>query len=199
MNRRNRRSFLKSMGIGIAASSAAISTVGYGQTRGANERVVVGVIGCGRGKQLGQTFQTLEGSTVSHVCDPDHHRAHDAKKATGAQHAVADLRRILDDKSVDAVVIASCDHWHAPAAKAGKHVYVEKPCSHNVHEGRLMIEAARKHDRVMQHGTQRRSSLNEQTAIQMLREGAIGDVLVAKHINSQRRSNIGRRKPSDPR
>ena len=202
MNRRNRRSFLKSMGIGIAASSAAISTVGYGQTRGANERVVVGVIGCGRGKQLGQTFQTLEGSTVSHVCDPDHHRAHDAKKATGAQHAVADLRRILDDKSVDAVVIASCDHWHAPAAilacQAGKHVYVEKPCSHNVHEGRLMIEAARKHDRVMQHGTQRRSSLNEQTAIQMLREGAIGDVLVAKHINSQRRSNIGRRKPSDP-
>lgn len=198
----SRRSFLKNTGVGVA-TSAVVTTTGRGRAAGANENVVVGVIGCGgRGVQLGKTFQLLENSTVSHVCDPDDQRAGAAKRATGAAYAVADMRRILDDKSVDAVVIASCDHWHAPAAilacQAGKHVYVEKPCSHNVREGRLMIEAARKHKRIMQHGTQKRSGLNTQTAVQMLREGAIGDVLVAKHINSQRRSNIGHRKPSDP-
>jgi predicted dehydrogenase len=139
---------------------------------------------------------------VAYVCDPDQTRAERAKEATGADRAVADMRAILDDRAVDAVVIASCDHWHAPAAilacKAGKHVYVEKPCSHNVREGRLMVEAARKHNRVMQHGTQSRSSPSRQKAVEILRSGAIGEVLIAKHVNSQRRANIGHRSPSEP-
>jgi predicted dehydrogenase len=112
------------------------------------------------------------------------------------------MRRIFDDKTVDAIVIASCDHWHAPATimacNLGKHVYVEKPCSHNVHEGRLMVEAARKNSVVVQHGTQSRSNRGRQKAIQTLRTGVIGDVLVAKHVNSQRRANIGHREPSNP-
>ena len=100
------------------------------------------------------------------------------------------------------MVIATCDHWHAPAAilacQAGKHVYVEKPCSHNVREGRQMIEAARRHGRVMQHGTQSRSSSGVIRAIGMLREGVIGEVLVAKHVNSQKRRNIGHEKAARP-
>jgi len=201
MPKSNRRSFLKQAG-GVAAASVVCS--GKNSTAcSANERIVVGVIGCGgRGVQLGKTCGGQPDATVAYVCDPDQNRAGRAKAATGADHAVADMRRIFDDKSVDAVVIASCDHWHAPAAilacKAGKHVYVEKPCSHNLREGRMMVDAARKHNVVMQHGTQSRSSQSKQTAVKMLREGAIGDVLVAKHVNSQKRANIGHQKPSKP-
>ena len=202
MQKSTRRAFLKHAGavatVASVASSSKTSTAGD-----ANERVVVGVIGCGgRGVQLGKIFDDQPDATVAYVCDPDRDRAGRAKAATNADHAVADMRRIFDDASVDAVVIASCDHWHAPAAilacEAGKHVYVEKPCAHNVREGRMMIEAARKHGVVMQHGTQSRSSQSKQTAVEMLREGTIGEVLVAKHVNSQKRSNIGRRKPSEP-
>ncbi len=202
MPRSNRRTFLRDAG----ATAAIVSVASSGKaatTRNANERITVGVIGCGgRGTQLGKIFEAQTDATVSYVCDPDRNRAESAKSATGADHAVADMRRILDDKSVDALVIASCDHWHAPAAilacKAGKHVYVEKPCSHNLREGRMMIDTARKHDVVMQHGTQSRSNRSRQEAVAMLREGAIGEVLVAKHVNSQKRSNIGHRRPSNP-
>jgi predicted dehydrogenase len=109
---------------------------------------------------------------------------------------------VLDDKTVDAVWIATPDHWHGPAAilacQAGKHVYVEKPCSHNIREGRLMVEAARKHDRVMQVGMQSRSSPTVREGINLLREGAIGDVLVAKAWNCQKRKDIGHTSPSEP-
>jgi predicted dehydrogenase len=115
---------------------------------------------------------------------------------------VQDLRQVLDDKAVDAVWIATPDHWHGPAAilacEAGKHVYVEKPCSHNIREGRLMVEAARKHGRVMQVGMQSRSSAMVREGIEMLRGGAIGDVLVAKAWNSQKRKDIGHSAPSEP-
>jgi len=202
MPKSNRRSFLKHAGAVAAAASVASS----GKTStayNANERIVVGVIGCGgRGVQLGKNCGGQPDATVAYVCDPDQNRAGRAKTATGADHAVADMRRIFDDKSVDAVLIASCDHWHAPAAilacKAGKHVYVEKPCSHNLREGRMMIDAARKYDVVMQHGTQSRSNRSKQAAVALLREGIIGDVLVAKHVNSQKRANIGHQKPSKP-
>lgn len=112
------------------------------------------------------------------------------------------MRRIFEDKSIDAVIVATPDHWHAPAAiaacEAGKHVYVEKPCSHNFHEGQLLVEAARRHKRVVQHGTQSRSSSLIADGIQMLREGIIGEVLVAKAWNVQRRGSIGRATPGKP-
>src|SRR5205085_11805967 len=110
-----------------------------------------------------------------------------------------DLREVLADKSVDAVIVATPDHWHAPATilacDAGKHVYVEKPASHNLREGRLMVEAARRHRRVVQVGTQSRSVPHVNEAMSLIRDGAIGDVLVSKAWNSQKRSTIGRRKP----
>jgi len=202
METKDRRTFLKHTAAGAAAAAASTATA-RARAAGANERVNIGLIGCGgRGIQVAETMGDQADATVRYVCDPDSRRAAKAKGATKADHAVADLRRILDDKSIDAVVIAACDHWHAPAAilacKAGKHVYVEKPCSHSIREGRLMVAAARDHKRVMQHGTQSRSKASTKAAIQLHREGAIGEVLVAKHINSQKRANIGRRKPSRP-
>jgi predicted dehydrogenase len=202
MSEPTRRGFLKRAGLAVAAGSAGFIPSGA-LARSANERIIVGVIGCGgRGVLLGKTFDRQPDARVAYVGDPDSKRAASAKQATGADHAVADMRRILDDKSVDAVVIATCDHWHAPAAilaaQAGKHVYVEKPCSHNLREGRMMIDAARSNNIVMQHGTQSRSSPERQMAIEMLREGVIGEVLIAKHVNSQKRANIGHHSPSTP-
>ncbi len=203
MDRSDRRSFLKHAGAAAATTSVLSSGRTSAAARDANQRIVVGVIGCGgRGVQLGKICDGQPDATVAYVCDPDRNRAERAKAATKADHAVADMRRIFEDKAVDAVVIASCNHWHAPAAilacKAGKHVYVEKPCSTSLREGRMMIDAARKHDVVMQHGTQSRSSEDIRKAIAILREGTIGEVLVAKHVNSQKRANIGHQKPSKP-
>ena len=202
MPKSNRRSFLKQAGA-VAAAASVASSAKYSNAARANDQIVLAVIGCGgRGVQLGRLSGGQPDATVAYTCDPDRDRAERAKEATGADHAVTDMRRIFDDKSVDAVLIASCDHWHAPAAilacKAGKHVYVEKPCSHNLREGRMLIEAARKYDLVMQHGTQSRSNKSKQAAMAMLRDGIIGDVLVAKHVNSQKRANIGHQKPSAP-
>jgi predicted dehydrogenase len=109
---------------------------------------------------------------------------------------------VLDDGSVEAVWIATPDHWHGPATilacDAGKHVYVEKPCCHNIREGRLMIEAARRNKKVVQVGTQSRSTAHVQKAMARLREGAIGDVLVSKAWNSQKRGSIGHAQPTEP-
>lgn len=174
----------------------------------ANDMFTVGVIGCGgMGTSHARTLAARKDVAIAYVCDPDDKRSQAASKAVEsiagkAPVPVRDLRKVLDDKSVDAVWVATCDHWHAPAAilaaDAGKHVYVEKPCSHNLREGRLMIDAARRNRRVMQVGTQRRSSDFAQSAVKALREGAIGEVLVAKVWNSQLRRNIGKAKPGAP-
>src|SRR5204862_6001810 len=141
------------------------------------------------------------------LCDVDQQRvqkaANEAEKVGGkAPPMVGDLRKVLDDKRVQAVWIATPDHWHAPAAilalDAGKHVYVEKPCCHNIREGRLMIEAARRNKRVVQTGTQSRSAPYLREGMERLKNGAIGEILVAKAWNSQLRRNIGKVKPSPP-
>jgi predicted dehydrogenase len=145
--------------------------------------------------------------TASYVCDADSKRAEAAAKLiqelTGqTPKVVSDMRHVFDDKAVQAVLMAMPDHWHAPgailAASAGKHVYVEKPCSHNLREGRLMIEAAAKNKVVMQVGTQSRSTAHIIGIIEKLRSGIIGDVLVAKAWNSQLRKNHGHQPDSAP-
>ena len=195
-----RRSFLKKSGLGTASLSlAAASSM---RVFGANQRVNLGVVGLSRGQSLCDAFRAQDDAHLAYVCDTDSHRLEAIKSKYNVDRAVSDFREILDDKSIDAIAIAAPDHWHAPAAilacQAGKHVYVEKPCSHNIREGRLMIQAARRHDRVMQVGTQNRSNQGVAEAVQMMREGAIGDVLAVKVINSQRRANIGHAQPSDP-
>ncbi len=202
MARTTRRTFLKRSGLGVGGATLALATA-PSKVLGANERIMVGVIGCGgRGGGLAENFADLSGSKVICVCDPDEKRRGKTKKDTDAARAVADPRKVLDEKAIDAVVVATPDHWHSPVAimacEAGKHVYVEKPCSHNIREGRLLVEAARRNRCVVQHGTQNRSSEFVAGAVQMLREGVIGDVLVAKTWNIQRRGNIGHAKPSQP-
>ena len=202
---RSRRAFLKQTGT-LAAAAWAIPSLATAQ--GANNRITLGIIGPGgQGTNLYRAFVTQKDVRIAYVCDVDERRmndaAHDIEQLTSsAPQQVKDLRRVLDDKSVDAVVIATPDHWHGPATllalAAGKHVYVEKPAAHNIREGRLMVEAARANNRVVQLGTQGRSAPHVIKAMSLLKEGAIGDVLVSKAWNSQRRGTIGKQKPSDP-
>ena len=196
-----RRGFLDQTARTTAAAAVSALALPAIQARGANDRVVLGVIGCARGRGVGSDFMKHD-VPIAYVCDPDESRAEKAKKALKAPHAVADFRKILDDPSVDAVVVAAPDHWHASAAilacQAGKHVYVEKPCSHTIREGRLMIEAARRTGRVMQVGTQTHSTQVFCDAIALVREGAIGEVHIAKTWTSQQRVNIGHMQPSEP-
>ncbi|MEX2185561.1 MAG: Gfo/Idh/MocA family oxidoreductase [Pirellulales bacterium] len=200
MNLPDRREF-------VAASSALVAGVATKQVasaaRRADEPIVIGLIGCGgRGTHMAERFKQQTGVELAYVCDPQQARREDATKKLAAKNAVADFRRILDDKRVAAVIVATPDHWHAPAAimacDAGKHVYVEKPCSHNVREGRLLVEAARRNDRRVQHGTQCRSTSMMIEGVKLLRDGIIGTVLAAKAWNIQRRGSIGRGRASDP-
>ena len=201
----NRREFLKGSGAAavVAASSPVLTSV-PAAAAGANDRIRYAVIGCGgqgRRSHIGRFPQGVNAEIVA-VCDPDESRRAQASTEAGGAEPVDDLRRILDDPAVDAVTIATPDHWHTPAAimalDAGKHVYLEKPCSHNLREGRLLVEAARKSGRVLQHGTQARSSRGFVEAVRMLHDGVIGDVLVAKAWNVQKRRNIGRERPGSP-
>jgi predicted dehydrogenase len=203
----DRRAFLKQGGAGLLGASA-LGWASASGALGANETLVLGVIGCGgRAAALMKAFAAMKGVEIAFVCDPDEARLGAAaslvEKVGGkSPKPVADLRGVLDEKSVDAVVIATPDHWHGPATilacDAGKHVYVEKPCSHNIREGQLMVEAARRNNRVVQLGTQSRSSPVIAQAVAMLRNGAIGDVLVAKAFDIQKRKNIGHAVPGKP-
>ncbi|MHB8898709.1 MAG: Gfo/Idh/MocA family protein [Thermoguttaceae bacterium] len=195
-----RRTFLKQAALASGAVMAVATAPG--SVLGANERIRLGVAGLSRGRKLCDAFAAQADAELVYLCETDKTRLEDSQKRFSGAKAVGDFRKILDDRSIDAIAIATPDHWHTPMAllamQAGKHVYVEKPPSHNLREGRLLIEAAKKHQRVVQVGTQNRSNEGVAEAIQMLREGAIGDVLMVKVINSQRRANIGHAEPCDP-
>lgn len=206
MGTSNRRQFLKTASAS-AAGVAALTSSSYARVAGANERCTIGVIGCGgMGMNHVRTLVTQKDIQIAHVCEVDRNRLATAAKtveqAGKAPQTHVDLRRVLDDRAVQAVYIATPDHWHAPATllalEAGKHVYVEKPCAHNIREGRLMVDAARKQNKVVQVGTQTRSSEHAIAAMSLLHKGEIGDVLAARVWNSQLRRNIGKQKPSDP-
>ncbi|MCA9227293.1 MAG: Gfo/Idh/MocA family oxidoreductase, partial [Planctomycetales bacterium] len=136
-----RRTFLT----GVAMAAAAVPASRMARAAKANDRIRVGLIGCGgRGRGVAAGFAGLKEVEVAAVCDPDSgHAASTSQLLPNKPPVQADMRRLLDDKSIDAVIVATPDHWHAPAAilaaEAGKHVYVEKPCSHNVREGRLLV------------------------------------------------------------
>jgi predicted dehydrogenase len=165
----------------------------------------VAVIGVrGRGAELAQGFARDEGAQVVAVCDVDDasfkKSVEGVEKITGtAPRTEKDFRRLLDDKAIDAVAVATPDHWHAlitvMACQAGKDVYCEKPVSHNVVEGRRMVEAARKYGRIVQAGTQRRSAPQVRDAIAHVQSGALGKVGLARAWIHQQRVNIGRGTP----
>ncbi|NQU23497.1 MAG: Gfo/Idh/MocA family oxidoreductase [Candidatus Nealsonbacteria bacterium] len=195
----NRRRFLE----GAAAGGAGLAVATHIQAAepSANEKLVVGVMGTGgRGTSLAKQFQSQPNTEVAYVCGVDQKRLTAAAAGVGkiagkAPKAVGDFRRILDDKSVDVLVCAAPDHWHAPATilacAAGKHVYVEKPCCHNPREGELQVAAARKYRRVVQMGTQRRSYPGLIEAVAKLRDGAIGRLLFARAWYNNQRGSIG--------
>jgi predicted dehydrogenase len=193
----NRRSWMQT----TAGSVAAFSAASYLKAAGANERVRVAVIGVGgMGQYHANSWKSLQNAELVSVCDVDQERLAAVLKDDTTLKRVGDLRRVLDDPTIDAVTIATPDHWHTPAAllalEAGKHVYVEKPCAHNLREGRALVDAARRTKLCVQHGTQSRTNPLMIDAMQLLREGIIGDVLVAKAWNIQRRGNIGHAQPS---
>jgi predicted dehydrogenase len=199
-----RRTFLQQAGL-----SAAALAVGSSAAQGAeSDRIVVGLIGPGGmgSNHLGLLVNNPQ-VEVAWVCDVDQNRlakaAATVEEKTGrAPQSTSDLRKVLDDQRVEAVFIATPDHWHAPASilalDAGKHVYVEKPCCHNIREGRLMANAVARSGKHLQVGTQSRSTPTVKAAIDKIESGAIGDVLVAKAWNSQRRRDIGKHRPTDP-
>lgn len=202
----NRREFLQQSSAGMAA----LSTIAYAGFAAAEsrEKMSVAVIGPG-GMGMSHLKNLVKNPRVqvTHVCEVDAKRlagaAQVVEEAYGKPpHVVSDMRQVFDDQHVKAVWIATPDHWHAPATilacAADKHVYVEKPCSHNLREGRLMIEAARKYKKVVQQGTQSRSTAHVIEAMKRLQEGAIGKILVSKAWNSQMRGNIGHSKPGTP-
>lgn len=196
----SRRSFLKKT---AAVSSAAIvaPTVVNSKVFGANDRINAAVLGVnGRGKNHISSLMNQKNVEVTYLCDPDMNVLNDRQKEFKEKygHSVSleqDLRRIMDNDDIDVVSIASPNHWHALttiwACQAGKDVYVEKPGSHNIWEGRKMVEAARKYDRIVQHGVQLRSSPAINDAIKLLREGYIGRVYMSRGLVFRWRGSIG--------
>ncbi|MCI0746496.1 MAG: Gfo/Idh/MocA family oxidoreductase, partial [Verrucomicrobia subdivision 3 bacterium] len=167
------------------------------------DRLFVGVMGLGRGLDHVNALLQLSNVEIAYLSDIDDQRMEKAARVVSAKQErkpqlARDFRRILEDKSINALFIAAPNHWHAPATilacSAGKHVYVEKPGSHNAREGGLMVEAARKHKRVVQMGNQRRSWPAMIEAIEKLRDGVIGKVLYARTWYNNARGSIGRGK-----
>ncbi|MBI4893630.1 MAG: Gfo/Idh/MocA family oxidoreductase [Acidobacteria bacterium] len=191
-----RRYFLMS-GAMAAARSRAVA---------ASDKVNVAIIGVrGRGKALANEFAGVAEARVAAFVDVDETVLRQVsagyEKKWGAKPALlGDMRRVFEDKRIDAVAMATPDHWHAPAAilacQAGKDVYVEKPCSHNIREGKLLVEASRKYKRIVQHGTQARSRASTMKAMELVHSGAIGKVLMAKAWDVQKREDIGKRADS---
>jgi len=208
MNDLDRREFLKTTaaaGLGIMAAVPKTAHVAKAK-RSPAEKVVVAVIGVnGRGVVHAQNFAKLASSEVAYICDVDSKVVGKAVDAANsgqpkAPKVITDFRRALDDKSVDAISVATPDHWHAPmtilALKAGKHVYLEKPSGHDPHEDELLIEAARKYKRNVQLGTQRRSGPRFFEALQAVKDGVIGKPYLARTWYANTRGTIGKGKPA---
>jgi len=204
MNEITRRDFVK---------TAAAATVLIGTSRtawaGANDRVRVAVLGLnGRGKSHLNGYGRLENVEVATLCDPDSRlfaptiKTFFTDKGTPAPKVEQDIRRVLEDKSIDAISLATPNHWHSLATiwacQAGKDVYVEKPMTHNIFEGRRVVEAVKKYRRIVQHGTQLRSNPGFQEGIQLLHDGALGKVYMARCVCYKWRPDIGKGQPGAP-
>ncbi|TFG44748.1 MAG: Gfo/Idh/MocA family oxidoreductase [Candidatus Brocadiia bacterium] len=205
MTQMTRRSFIKATGAGLAASASPfiLSKVNGASPNEVVNHAVVGTGGQGSGHAGG--FAKTKNTRLVAICDVDPVRLENtAKKVSEVANVktYTDFRRLLDDKDIDSISIATCDHWHTPVAlaaiMAGKHVYVEKPCSQTVHEANLLVRAAKQHNKCVQHGTQRRSSTALIAVEKALRKGTIGEVYMAKAINHQRRKKIGKAEPTNP-
>ena len=208
-----RREFIKKASISAAAVSfgavlPGFSARSYRNIMGANEKIMVACMGVNsRGLAVGTNFAAQKNAEVLYVCDVDSKAADKCIDAVEKiQHkrpmASPDFRKVLEDKNLDVLIVTAPDHWHAPAAilacAAGKHVYLEKPCSHNPNEGELVVKAAAKYNRVLQMGNQRRSWPNVAAAIAEVHAGVIGRPYFAKTWYTNNRPSIGKGKEVEP-
>lgn len=207
MPRSTRRTFLQSSAAAIAAGYFVSETPAQ-ESKSANSRISAVLMGAnGRGGQLAQSFLAQTNTEIGFIADVDERVVDRMKVNIGKLQerkveGVADFRRALDDKNIDVLFCAAPNHWHAPATilgcSAGKHVYVEKPACHNPREGELAVQAARKNNRVVQLGTQRRSYPALIEAIEKIRAGEIGPVHYSRVWYNNNRPSIGRGKPAAP-
>jgi predicted dehydrogenase len=206
-----RREFLDALAVGAAGLAVSTAAKSYERILGANDRLNFAVIGLnGRAyAHLAALKANRSAARISHVCDVDSNIL--KKFAERTQQAMReapatdkDFRTILQQKDVDAITIATPDHWHAPLAiaalQAGKHVYVEKPCSHNPAEGEMLVQAQRKYGKLVQMGTQQRSSPHTIEIIDKIREGIIGRPYYGKawYSNVRKSIGIGKEVPAPP-
>jgi predicted dehydrogenase len=201
-----RRDFIKKIAIGtagvaIGGKAFSLNAKNYNRAIGANEKLRVAVIGVnGRGNGMGKNFAQQKDTEVVCICDVDERALAKALKnimsteSGSTPKTEKDLRKVMDDKSIDAIYTATPDHWHAPitimGCQAGKHVYVEKPLCHNPREGEMAVEAARKYNRVVQMGAQRRSAPVLTQGIEQLHKGIIGRVYMAKTWYTNTRKDL---------
>jgi len=214
MSRVTRRSFLKGS-LAMAGATFAISgTKSSGQIVGANDAILVGVAGLhGRGGSHVSEFGNMEGVRIAYLIDPDTrtwkgHAQRLEEKYGKAPKTVQDVRKALEDKDLDVITIATPNHWHSLmtiwACQAGKDVYVEKPLSHEVHEGRIAVETARKYNRIVQHGTQSRSDNLGLVIQELAKQGTYGKLLISRGLcyktggGEGTRGDIGFKQPKEP-
>ncbi|HKL32930.1 MAG TPA: Gfo/Idh/MocA family oxidoreductase [Tangfeifania sp.] len=201
-----RRDFIKKSVLGAAGitiGGMGFSAKSYGSIMGANERFRIGICGVnGRGKSHINGFDELDNIELAYLVDPDkkvlEERVNKVKNEnTNGKRVkgVADVRTVLDDKDIDAISVATPNHWHSLmviwAAQAGKHIFVEKPASHDIYEGRVALAAAQKYGIVVQHGTQRRSSENWAKQVSEIRSGKYGKMTVSHGFACKPREGIG--------
>src|SRR6266700_140083 len=195
-----RRDFLKSAAkttAGLGALTGITFVAHPERVFGANDRVRVAVCGLhGRGKDHLSAFSHLSNVEIAALCDVDENVLRKRLgEVSGKPQSYVDVRKLLEDKSIDAISIATPNHWHALmaiwACQAGKDVYVEKPCSHNLWEGKQLVKASQRYNRIVQHGTQTRSATAARTAVQKMREGLLGDMYMARGLCYKWRDTIG--------
>lgn len=204
MGKLNRREFVSTTAAAWAAAPMVLNRTAFA---GANDRIRVACCGLhGRGQDHVRAFQALRNVEVAAICDVDENVLADRMKEFQQQgwrnpKVYTDIRQVLEDPDIQVVSFATPNHWHALgtvwACQAGKDVYVEKPASHNIWEGRKMVEAARKHDRIVQTGLQIRSSIAIQAAVDFLHSGQLGEVYMAKGLCYKWRDTIGHT-PDEP-
>jgi predicted dehydrogenase len=204
MDNLSRRNFIRNTSAaaaGIFLSSGVFAASGFKRIKGANERINFGVIGLhGRGHALLDAIAANENTLITHICDVDQREFSKFSQRVVEKFGVKpveekDFRKLLEIKDIDVIVIATPEHWHAPMAimalQAGKHVYVEKPCSHNPREGEILVEAQSKYGKLVQMGNQQRSSQHTIEIINKIHNGLIGEVYYGKAWYTNSRGSIG--------
>lgn len=202
----NRREFIRNSALGAAAiaiggTATGFSAKSYSRIIGANDRLNIALMGCGR--RVGAYYASLQDKNnnvdVAYICDVMKRQREKVGKdlngkVSGKAALINDIHEVWADKSVDAIFVAAPDHWHAPATwmamNAGKHVYIEKPCSHSPHEGELLVAFQKKYGKVVQMGNQQRSARESQEIIGEIHNGVIGEVYKAVAFYSNNRGEV---------